>query len=283
MMYGFVVVYYIWYNEHKLFVGSITMNINMKYYNVYYFCHLANESMGKFDFVTNHGMFLDSYYNIEAEDFPKTSVLWHYCLWLINSVIREQAEIIGNDDNRYDFDPFKCVQGAILKYRNFDITEEGLKRFFCKSFIEEENNDCLHVFTLFIDELENNFDGLYYSVVEDIATELEFILFQNRDFLLRFNEMVSAKFYDNIRTRVYIPEWVKRAVLFRDKGCCVFCKKDLTGICTLLQDNEKHFDHIMPLDKGGINDVCNIQLSCKECNLKKATKAKTSTLYQRAY
>lgn len=110
-----------------------------------------------------------------------------------------------------------------------------------------------------------------------------YILFQNRDFLLRFNEQQAVAFEDNPRTRVYIPEWVKRAVLFRDKGCCVFCKKDLTGLYTLLEDNEKQFDHIVPLHDGGINDVCNIQLSCKECNLKKSDSSKTSTLYRSAY
>ena len=54
---------------------------------------------------------------------------------------------------------------------------------------------------------------------------MEYILFQNRDFLLRFNEQQAVAFEDNLRKRKYIPEWVKRAVLFRDKGCCVFVKE----------------------------------------------------------
>jgi len=76
---------------------------------------------------------------------------------------------------------------------------------------------------------------------------------------------------------------VKRAVLFRDKGCCVFCKRDLTGLYSILEDKEKHFDHIVPLNEGGLNDVCNIQLSCPDCNLAKSDTSKTSTLYQSAY
>lgn len=125
--------------------------------------------------------------------------------------------------------------------------------------------------------------ALYYDIIENIATEVEYILFQNRDFLLRFNEQQAVAFENNHRERVYVPEWVKRAVLFRDKGRCVFCKKDLTGLYSLLDDNEKQFDHIVSLNEGGINDVCNMQLSCRDCNLEKLDSSKTSTLYQSAY
>ena len=126
-------------------------------------------------------------------------------------------------------------------------------------------------------------EDLYFEIVGDIAIEVEYILFQNRDFLLRFNDQVAVMFREHPRKRVYVPEWVKRAVLFRDRGCCVFCKKDLTGLYSLLEDNEKHFDHIVPLNEGGINDVCNMQLSCQDCNLSKSDNSMTSSLYQSAY
>lgn len=80
--------------------------------------------------------------------------------------------------------------------------------------------------------------------------------------------------------RIYIPEWVKRAVLFKDKGCCVFCKMDLAGLYSLMEDNEKQFDHIVPVNEVGINDVCNIQLLCQVCNLGKSDTSKTSICYQ---
>ena len=63
----------------------------------------------------------------------------------------------------------------------------------------------------------------------------------------------------------------------------MFCKKDLTGLYSLLEDNEKHFYHIVPLNEGGINDVCNMQLSCQDCNLSKSDNSMTSSLYQSAY
>lgn len=59
-----------------------------------------------------------------------------------------------------------------------------------------------------------------------------------------------------------IPEDVKLLVWTRDGGTCVRCgsKKDL------------HFDHIIPIAKGGGNVEANIQILCQPCNLKKADK-----------
>lgn len=46
------------------------MNIDMKFFNVYYFCHLANESMGKFEYVTTNAEFTERQFEIEPEEFP---------------------------------------------------------------------------------------------------------------------------------------------------------------------------------------------------------------------
>jgi 5-methylcytosine-specific restriction endonuclease McrA len=43
---------------------------------------------------------------------------------------------------------------------------------------------------------------------------------------------------------------------------CVYCKASLEG-------KERHVDHIMPLKLGGTNDVQNLQILCRVCNLKK--------------
>ena len=149
--------------------------------------------------------------------------------------------------------------------------------------ISNSQDDYLDAYNDYIEHLDNYENEIYTKVIEAIAIEVEYILFQNRDFLMRFNEQQAAAFSDKPRARVYITEWVKRAVLFRDKGCCVFCKKDLTGLYTLLENNEKQFDHIVPLHQGGLNDVCNIQLTCQDCNSKKSDTSATSTLYQSAY
>lgn len=250
------------------------MTIDMKYFNVYYFCHLANESMGKIEYASTNAEFTECHFEIEPEEFPKVSVLREYCLWLVDRVFYEQAKLIANDQ-AFDFNPISWVDQAVIKYRKIDISKNNDFEFDYDDYLETYNN--------YLEYINKYEDDLFYDVISDIAVEIEYILFQNRDFLLRFNEQQAVAFENNLRKRVYIPEWVKRAVLFRDKGCCVFCKKDLTGICSLLEDNEKQFDHIVPLNEGGINDVCNIQLSCKNCNLKKLDSSKTSTLYQSAY
>ncbi|TDT71509.1 HNH endonuclease [Hypnocyclicus thermotrophus] len=251
------------------------MTIDMKFFNVYYFCHLANESMGEFNYARTNAEFTERQFEIEPEDFPKVSVLREYCSWLIDRVFYEQANSISNSGEVADFNPINWINQAILKYKGINVSINNDFTIDYEDFLETYNE-----YISYLDKFE---DGLFYDVLYDIATEVEYILFQNRDFLLRFNEQQAVAFEDNPRKRVYIPEWVKRAVLFRDKGCCVFCKKDLTGLYSLLEDNEKHFDHIVSLNEGGLNDVCNIQLSCKDCNLKKSDNSKTSTLYQSAY
>ena len=65
--------------------------------------------------------------------------------------------------------------------------------------------------------------------------------------------------------REAIPEDVKLVVWTRDGGACVRCgsKQNL------------HFDHIIPIAKGGGNTEANIQVLCQTCNLKKADKIST--------
>jgi len=65
--------------------------------------------------------------------------------------------------------------------------------------------------------------------------------------------------------RESIPEDVKMVVWARDGAACVRCgsKQNL------------HFDHIIPVVKGGASSEENIQLLCQTCNLKKADKIAT--------
>lgn len=65
--------------------------------------------------------------------------------------------------------------------------------------------------------------------------------------------------------RLEIPNWVKRIVIARDRGKCSLCEKNIT----MELEEGSHFDHIVPLSKGGFNDILNIQLLCKICNLQK--------------
>ena len=129
----------------------------------------------------------------------------------------------------------------------------------------------------------------FFSLFEKMADEVFYILFANRDLLLKFNSLVAdtveeTQFPRDLITkkgtirRVAIPQWVKKAVYHREKGRCVFCNSDLTGIINIF--NTSNYDHIIPLDLFGANDPCNIQLSCEKCNKSKNNKAgATSSFY----
>jgi hypothetical protein len=79
------------------------------------------------------------------------------------------------------------------------------------------------------------------------------------------------------------PRWARRAVFFRDRGRCAWCGADLSGLIDALPASQ--FDHIVPLAKGGLNDVTNLQLLCQPCNGRKAAKTgrRPSSSYRRLY
>ncbi|WP_200888008.1 MULTISPECIES: HNH endonuclease [Shewanella] len=62
------------------------------------------------------------------------------------------------------------------------------------------------------------------------------------------------------------PERVKKILISRDRGVCNECGSNL------VQELEEEFqiDHMIPLAKGGCNDLVNLQLLCAVCNRKKS-------------
>lgn len=62
------------------------------------------------------------------------------------------------------------------------------------------------------------------------------------------------------------PERVKKILISRDRGVCNECGSNL------VQELEEDFqiDHMIPLAKGGCNDLVNLQLLCAVCNRKKS-------------
>lgn len=64
------------------------------------------------------------------------------------------------------------------------------------------------------------------------------------------------------RNRRAIPQDVKIAVSARDGGRCRQCGST----------HKLHFDHVIPLSRGGSNSVANIQLLCGVCNRAKGAR-----------
>jgi len=65
--------------------------------------------------------------------------------------------------------------------------------------------------------------------------------------------------------RIQIPEWAKAALRARERGRCANCGSNLV----LELEDQVHVDHIVPLSKGGCNDLVNLQLLCRPCNTSK--------------
>jgi 5-methylcytosine-specific restriction enzyme A len=62
--------------------------------------------------------------------------------------------------------------------------------------------------------------------------------------------------------RIKIPDEVRKYVFTRNNYQCQSCGK------TYLE-TELNIDHIIPLAKGGSNDISNLQSLCRTCNLVK--------------
>jgi hypothetical protein len=71
--------------------------------------------------------------------------------------------------------------------------------------------------------------------------------------------------------RSTVPSWAKMVIYSRDRGKCAQCDKD---IVMELSENA-HIDHIIPLSRGGCNDLVNLQLLCSACNLLKSNNLMT--------
>ena len=60
--------------------------------------------------------------------------------------------------------------------------------------------------------------------------------------------------------------WIKPTLLKRENNQCALCKHDFGSF-----ERSPVIDHIVPLAKGGVNDLVNLQILCKNCNNKKYT------------
>ncbi|MDT0572301.1 HNH endonuclease signature motif containing protein [Streptomyces sp. DSM 3412] len=166
-----------------------------------------------------------------------------------------------------------------------------------------ESKDPYHVVNACYDYLLNlRWTQVYEDLMSRITDEVFYVMFLNRRALANLNEflamhvgevasdhfgtdeapLVDLFVRDGELKRVRPPMWARRAVFYRDRGRCTACGTDLSGLIDTL--NVGNYDHMMPLARGGLNDVTNLQLLCENCNLKKADKiVAPSNRYRRWY
>ncbi len=270
------------------------MSIEMKYHNVYYYCGILSNIIEyqQEEFLTKLWEFSHEYLETIPKDYSKISVLVLFCRWSVKCIMEE--------DMRNELIEFKNFikefsEGSDLTLKRAFWNEKESFSFEVERAIEHYYGDKIRFYDWLNEEtydfIEDAFEEYlfelwighkYEDIVNQIANEMFYILFQNRKFLLLFNFYMSRT-HDKKIHRTYIPQWVKRAVFYRDRGKCVLCNKDLSGQLAIIEDNEIHYDHIVSLEQGGLNDVSNIQLLCKKCNLTKGELSDTNILYQNWY
>lgn len=268
----------------------------MSYYNVYYYCNILDNLLYLFtssiDWASTAAQFKDSFYEDDIPNFPKYSALHTFCDYAIRQLIWEEdqkeLDVIGE---RYNDEYAKSLdQVGRLKYA-FSGDYKHEQRLWIDRLLHNygKNNQSFYSyihdrnFEYFDDEYDEFvfLNGDYDEAVSNLTRELFYVLFQNRDFLYRFNCYLARS--ESSIDRCSIPSWVKKAVKYRDKGKCVCCGNDLSGLLDYEDDNSIHFDHIVSLKNGGLNDVTNIQLMCRDCNLKKSSSSYTNIRYKDWY
>jgi hypothetical protein len=224
--------------------------------------------------------------------FPKWSVLHDLSQFIILGLAYEQIDDIAIDSFAVNGDDLWVDK--TLRYHGFTVPgfRPWLKERGTRSddLTEEDAND--YYSSLFE-------SGELGDLLEHLSNEVFFLLFANRSLLSQLNEYAAAAVSHvspddvedehaqhlsapGVLRRTSIPEWARRAVYFRDRGRCVLCNCDLTGLVSL--QNDDHFDHIIPLKQSGLNDVTNLQLLCASCNQKKGARlVGTSDRYERWY
>jgi hypothetical protein len=283
--------------------------IDAKFYETYHFAGIVNDILSnQMDYLDAVNAFCGEGRHFEySVPFPKVSAFHRFLQVTIDDVIVDTTQDVDLDDRRKIAASFRSVRAALadlkphvlpieeafrhhgLKYESFTAwLKQSRKKF------ETADADDIHEYLI-----EQRLSGPLEELVVHSAREVFFVLFANRKLLLHFNYMMAQAFTHHVDDeipsefqqyfekpgvlkRARMPEWVQRAVFYRDRGRCVACDADLSRLLSAW--SEDHFDHVVPLAAGGMNDVTNIQLLCGECNRRKGSRhLTTSSSYEDWY
>jgi len=286
------------------------MHVKLRFYETYYLCFIVDEILKNIaDHLVNlDGFHCDGQWAGWLAPYKKYSVFHQFIEFVARDVHSDQAEKVDMAERREIFNSYENIPAALhdlkpyqlpieeafahhgIEYQSFSdhLIDVG------KSFQNADDDD--------VYEFMNDvwLSESYEKLLEQTVTEVFHVLFQNRNLLLDFNEYVSSILCHARREdaedlnqsllspngtllRVRPPQWAQRAVFYRDRGRCVLCDRDLSGLLNL--GNVENYDHIIPLARFGFNDISNLQLLCEYCNKieKKDGAAITSGRYQSWY
>ncbi|MFZ6641858.1 HNH endonuclease [Undibacterium sp. TC4M20W] len=283
--------------------------LELRFYETYYFANaVQNILKDQFSFIRHLNDFYgdDKHFHF-TKPFQRFSAFHCFLEFVIDVLLCEPTEQVDLSERLQTIERFKDIPSAIASQNPMTLPIEAAFRFhgykyesFCEwlsendTIFEDATSD--HIYD-YLNELR--LSGPYDDLLLHSVREVFYLLFRDRQVLLLFNDMIARQVSKSsiseipteftpyfsrsgILKRTHIPEWVRRAIFFRDRGMCVACRIDLSGILNIW--SEDHFDHIVPLASGGLNDVTNIQLLCAACNLKKGgDKIFTSNSYEDWY
>lgn len=280
--------------------------LQAKFYETYYFCNVIHNILrDQFSYIRRlHDFYCDGQIFYLANPFQKYSAFHYFIEFVVEDVYSEEAfevdlnELAGKTRTNAAVREHYNLDKLPIE-RAFDFHEIEYQSFanYLASSGKSLSNFDVNDLDNFIEE--TRLSQSYEDLVRQTVKEIFHVLFQNRELMLTFNDMLARALEMSaeepvaeeaevwfsrlgIIKRHAIPKWAQRAVFFRDRGRCVLCDKDLSGTINL--DNHTNYDHIVPLAKHGFNDVSNLQLLCRECNQqKKDGHAVTSSQYQSWY
>jgi HNH endonuclease len=278
-----------------------------KYYDTYYLANVVSRvAFDSFIYARDMEGFHEGRVAF-VKPFPKRSAFHHFIEYIVSFTLRDQTLAVNPAELREEE---KHLQHIPMDYRpdcrRFPINDafdthglqhESFEEWLSwqgKSFDQADEDDVYE----YCDDLLVG--APWEELVTQISDEVFFVLFSNRAVLQAFNETMAAQLSkvsaidldgdddrrwlkrDGVLNRVAVPSWASTAVFHRDRGLCAFCFCDVTGLINISGD--PHCDHMVPLALGGLNDVTNLQLLCKECNSKKRhSRVEPSEVYERWY
>lgn len=286
------------------------MHIHARFYETYNICSIVDGMLkNRFDWLMEmEGFYCDGQWSEWLVPYQKYSVFHRFIGFVVHDLHHEQAVEVKLVDRKKTLDSFSGIPEAIADIRPqklpiedaFDhhgIDHLSFKEHLAeagKSFRDADDDDVYGYMS------EIWISAAYEELMGQMVAEAFHVLFQNRQLLLLFNDFVSSILTDanhddaeeldrsllapnGTLLRVRPPKWAQRAVFYRDRGRCVLCDTDLSGLVNL--ENQENYDHIVALALFGLNDISNLQLLCARCNQieKRDGHAVTSSRYQAWY
>ena len=249
----------------------------------------------------------DAWTGTFARPYPESTALHHFVDYAVRHVYyAENVEGIDLGSRKRAWSNYGRFAEALERARPhvlpveeafeaYEIEEDsfiGLLREQGRGFGEATDDD------LFDHYQQLTLGQPFEDLVRRVTDEVLHVLFSDREALMLFNLLVARRVVSETDPqdldtegvhyfeapgrlrRVRPPRWVQRTVFFRDRGRCVLCRRDLSGLISFGAENVENYDHVVPLSHGGLNDLTNVQLLCAGCNLEKGDRTvTTSSIY----